>query len=140
MTEYSILVERLQSACKSEQHDKLHKLLNSPAGQKFDLNTKFEIWKETLLHWTACHDSPQCAQLLLDCGANPNIKDDRDWTPLHYAAKRGFYEIVKMLIASGADVTIVDFESKTAYDLAYDQDTKDAFGGGFATKAAKPRK
>ena len=44
-------------------------------------------------------------ELLLDAGADPNIANNSGLTPLHYAANfNANYDIVKMLLASGADV------------------------------------
>lgn len=35
-----------------------------------------------------------------------NFQDDRCWLPLHYAAKRGFLEVVKWLVKSSANLTM----------------------------------
>jgi len=50
-------------------------------------------------------------KLLLDAGADPSGANDSGLTPLHYAANfSGDYDIVKILLASGADV-----HAKTKY-------------------------
>ena len=50
-------------------------------------------------------------KLLLDAGADPSGPNDSGLTPLHYAANfSGDYDIVKILLASGADV-----HAKTKY-------------------------
>ena len=47
----------------------------------------------------------QVVKLLLDAGADPNVKSKGlSNTPLHYAASYGLVEIVKMLLAKKADV------------------------------------
>lgn len=46
--------------------------------------------------------------MLLDSGANPTIGDKRGLTVLHYAARFGFMEIVKLLLKYGADINLRD--------------------------------
>ncbi len=41
-------------------------------------------------------------------GANVNTKDNRERTPLHWAAHKGEIEIVKLLIKAGADLDVKD--------------------------------
>jgi len=44
------------------------------------------------------------ARMLLEAGADPNIRDDGDNAyPIHFAAERGELPIVKLLIEHGAD-------------------------------------
>lgn len=54
------------------------------------------------------------AALLLQNGANPQLKSKNGFTALHYAAKEGFKDIVVLLIASGADVHQRDESGNTA--------------------------
>jgi ankyrin repeat protein len=46
----------------------------------------------------------QIVNLLLNNGANIEVDDDKDARPLHVAASAGHFEIVKSLIAKGADM------------------------------------
>ena len=46
--------------------------------------------------------------LLLDNGASTIIGDKRGLTALHYAARFGFKELVKLLLAQGADINLRD--------------------------------
>ena len=46
--------------------------------------------------------------LLLDAGADVNVKDDSGWTPLYHAASEGHTEIAKLLLDAGADVNVKD--------------------------------
>ena len=46
--------------------------------------------------------------LLLDQGANPTLGDKRGLTALHYAARHGFMEIVKLLLKYGGDINLRD--------------------------------
>ncbi len=45
-------------------------------------------------------------ELLLAAGADPNVPNDRGWTPLHQAAMRDLPVLVDQLLAAGAVVTI----------------------------------
>ena len=45
-------------------------------------------------------------KLLLDAGAPVNLKGINDWTPAHQAAVRDDVEALKLLVRSGADLTI----------------------------------
>ena len=57
---------------------------------------------------------PRIARILIAAKANINTtKPSNDKTPLHLAAKYGHLDVVKVLIASHADITAKDYESKT---------------------------
>jgi ankyrin repeat protein len=84
----------------------------------------------TALHFGSRHES--MVRLLLERGADPNIRDEGDNAcPLHFAAERGDLPIVKLLIAHGADPIGADttheldvlgwavcFENATRVDVA----------------------
>ena len=58
----------------------------------------------TALHFAMNTGNKPVISLLLERGADPNIRDDGDDAmPLHFAAERGDLEIVRMLIEHGAD-------------------------------------
>lgn len=55
-------------------------------------------------------DSPECARLLLEAGADPNCLDDKEKTPLIVAAQTGGKRSIQVLLEFGADVN-----AKTVY-------------------------
>jgi hypothetical protein len=55
---------------------------------------------------------------LLDDGINPDTRDVNKWTPLHFAAIRGYLKVVDILISAGAEIEPTNTEWKTPLDLA----------------------
>jgi ankyrin repeat protein len=64
-------------------------------------------------------------KLLLDKGADVNVKDGRGWTPLMEAANRGHSEIVRLLLEKGADVNLKHQYGWTALSIAKGKDNKE---------------
>ena len=46
--------------------------------------------------------------LVEECKADPNIKDNDGWTPLHYASYNGHLDIVKYLVEKGKADPIIE--------------------------------
>src|SRR5215510_2500251 len=57
-------------------------------------------------------------KMLLDYGADPNIREQGGYTPLHAAAQNGDEDMIRVLLFGGADLTIASNNGKTAIDLA----------------------
>lgn len=57
-------------------------------------------------------------QLLLQLGADPNVREQGGYTPLHAAAQNGNVEMVRTLIYGGADLTLKGHDEKTPLDMA----------------------
>ncbi|HUV64301.1 MAG TPA: ankyrin repeat domain-containing protein [Sedimentisphaerales bacterium] len=71
----------------------------------------------------------EIVKLLLDNGANIDAQDNIGWTPVRYAVSKGnqdvaikqttgrtpYKSIVELLIAKGADLSIIDYRGHTAY-------------------------
>ena len=64
----------------------------------------------------AGHD--KVVQMLLELGADPNVREQGGYTPLHAAAQNGDEEMIRTLIYGGADLTLKSEDGKTAMDLA----------------------
>ncbi len=74
--------------------------------------------KVTPLHSAAAGGHFAVAELLLKCGADPNLRQNGGFTPLHAAAQNGDVELLRMLLINGADLRIQSDDGKTALDMA----------------------
>jgi ankyrin repeat protein len=72
--------------------------------QGVDVNSRDVFGDNAGLHWAARLGLAEMARLLIDNGADVNIRNDEGYTPLHWAAGEGQKELVVILIAHGADV------------------------------------
>ena len=61
---------------------------------------------------------PEVVELLLDSGANVNMKNYLGWTALMMASDYGYKEVVKLLIDNNADISKKNSAGKTALTLA----------------------
>ncbi|KAH6664496.1 hypothetical protein B0J14DRAFT_523182, partial [Halenospora varia] len=85
----------------------------------FDLEYSQRFPKEmTGLHLVAYFGVKAVVKLLLDQGADVNLKDNYKRTPLHQASVNGHTKVVQLLLDQGADVNSKDSDGKTPLDLA----------------------
>ena len=70
------------------------------------------------LHAAAAVCDRETTQLLLERGADPNAKQQLDYTPLHGAASRGDIEIAKLLLSYGAQREAKATDGMTPADVA----------------------
>lgn len=57
------------------------------------------------------------AEHLIKNGADTNIRDENEQTPLQLAVRSGHENVVELLITNGADTTVSDRNGKTISDL-----------------------
>jgi len=74
-----------------------------------------EQHKRTALHWACKHGRTSVALMLLAHGANPNLKDEKGNTPLHYCCAFGSEAMLRILLNNmELDPTIQNNDHKTA--------------------------
>lgn len=71
-----------------------------------------------LLHFAVSHKAVDVVEMLCNKGADINLCNIVDSTPLHYAASNGDSEIVTFLLTHGAHTNVRDFSNKTPAQLA----------------------
>lgn len=58
------------------------------------------------------------AEQLIKSGADVNQQNEQGWTPLNFAAGKGYLSLVKLLVENGADVFKVGRDRRTPYMIA----------------------
>jgi ankyrin repeat protein len=76
--------------------------------------------KAAPLHSAAAGMYSKIVKMLLDMGADPNLREQGGFTPLHVAAQNDDVETIRLLLLGGADLTLKNDDGKTALDLAMD--------------------
>lgn len=117
----------LQSAAANCNADAVKLLLSK--GAKMDAKNSFagevkfgkiQMTNRTSLMWAAPYCHASVIQPLLDAGANVNLKDVREMTPLilSVASETQDPEVIRLLLKAGADVNAKDTTGETALDWA----------------------
>ena len=70
------------------------------------------------LWWLAMHGNAELAALLIEAGCDVDLADRDGWTPLSVAAYYGHTEVVRALLAAGADAAREVDDGDSAYDKA----------------------
>jgi uncharacterized protein len=70
------------------------------------------------VHAAAVTCDRETMQVLLERGADPNARQQLDYTPLHGAASRGDVDMAKLLLAHGADRNAKASDGMTVGDVA----------------------
>ncbi|XP_012683761.2 ankyrin repeat and LEM domain-containing protein 1 [Clupea harengus] len=66
----------------------------------------------------------RCLKLILQHGADPNLRSSEELTPLHIAALWGCYQNLKLLLKNGGNPNLKDQDGNKAGDLAEQQDNR----------------
>lgn len=106
--------------------------LNSPARNEL---------KATPIHSAAAGGHYRIVKMLLELGADPNVREQGGFTPLHAAAQNGDVDTVRILLLGGADLTLKSQDGQIALDLAMEagHEKASALLGEGVTKRFKRR-
>ena len=113
----------LTIAVQNKQNEAAKLLID--AGAKTDIQFKNGA---TLLIATVTHSTAQVTEKLLTKGAvvHINTPNEGGCTPLMWAANFGYIDIMKVLLAHGADIHAVSKNRSTALSIALDNQKNDA--------------
>lgn len=89
------------------------------AGAPINSPSRNEL-KAAAIHSAAAGGYYKIVKMLLDHGAEPNVREQGGFTPLHAAAQNGDVETIRALLLGGADLTLKSEDGKTALDIAMD--------------------
>ncbi len=78
------------------------KLLKDFIDLKHDVNSQMNVTEITALHIATEHGHVEAATILLQNGANPNLKECRGFTPLHIAVKNKNVQFINLLVDHNA--------------------------------------
>mmetsp|Transcript_146704 Transcript_146704/g.365830 ORF Transcript_146704/g.365830 Transcript_146704/m.365830 type:complete len:260 (-) Transcript_146704:189-968(-) len=85
----------------------------------------------TALMFASQTGSAECVRRLLWAGAEVNAIEEDGWSPLHFAAKEGHFEVCAALLKGRANPNLSNQDEKTALQVALDEDEA---GGDFAER------
>ncbi|XP_072925215.1 neurogenic locus notch homolog protein 3 isoform X3 [Hemitrygon akajei] len=85
-----------------------------------DVNAVDEIGKSAL-HWAAAVNNVDATLVLLKNGANKDMQDSKEETPLFLAAREGSFEAAKMLLDHFANRDITDHMDRLPRDIAQER-------------------
>ena len=102
-------------ACFFGHVDVAEYLVKAGAGINSRSNNRL---KAAPIQSSASRGHRKIVRMLLEHGADPNIREQGGYTPLHAAAQNGDDEMIRLLLYGGADLTIASNNGKTALDLA----------------------
>ena len=95
-----------------------------------DVNAPDDYLNLSPLAWSASHGQTEAARLLIENGADVDIKDDNGSTPLHSAATFGRTDVAKLLVESGASLQVRNDDGTTPADALHLDWRMTAFIGG----------
>jgi hypothetical protein len=88
--------------------------------RNINVNVKDDVHGATPLHDAAVNGHVEIARLLLQNGAEVNMKSNYGWTPLLCSAIQGHVDILHLLVENGADLEAQDVDGERAlHDAAY---------------------
>lgn len=77
------------------------------------------------LHSALSNNHSTISKMLIEAGAEVNVKQKGGFTPLHFAAQHGNIDLIIILLEQGADVTALTDTGESAADLAANKGYRD---------------
>lgn len=74
--------------------------------------------QRTCLHIASSRGNIEIVRMLLEYGANPNIRDCVNNLPIHLAIISSHVQVVTLLLEAGTDIHSLDLNGKTVLHLA----------------------
>lgn len=107
----------IEAAILAQDHEKLNELLKNVKKDELEKKNGSGL---TVLHVASLQpENGIIVQKLIKAGASTETRDTVSrFTALHYAAKEGFVDLVKILIDEGADINATNKISQTALHFA----------------------
>jgi hypothetical protein len=88
--------------------------------RNINVNMKDFRFGRTPLHWAAYNGHVEITRLLLQNGADVNVRSYGGYTPLHWAAYQGNVDILHLLVENGADLEALNDEGwRVLHHAAY---------------------
>lgn len=81
----------------------------------------------SLLHHASNNGHVDIVSLLIEKGANVNVRNNRNRTPIISSILAGYLDVVKLLIEAGTDLTVPDTYGITALQYAYWNGNKEIY-------------
>ena len=75
-------------------------------------------YNNSILHFVAYNDVSDAVEMLLSYGANPNIRNINEETPIHWATSMGSLKSLSILVKGGGNINIQDASGGTALHTA----------------------
>ena len=114
-TKYQNAASELMRVARLGDVEKLKQML---ASKDVTANTEMGVSGSSALHVAAEYDQAEVVRVLVENKADPNMESRCAEAPLIIAAMKGNEEIVKLLLAAGADPRIWNHEHRSVVTLA----------------------
>ena len=108
----------LMTCARTGNADAVRRLIEGGAA----IDAKEPSQNQTAMMWAAAEKHPGVVKALIDAHADPNARTKQGFSPIHFAARVGDLESVKLLLAAG-----VDINTQTRVEREGGQDTTSGY-------------